>query len=72
MSQKKILKDKKCTGGKGEGQDIMLAISKRKHNNIIGLVKASKRANKHSQNDNKQQQAKKTTLLLHKTKQADQ
>ena len=42
----------------------MLASSKRKHNNIIGVAKAPKQTNKHSQNDNKQQQAKKNNTTF--------
>ena len=72
MLSKKIFKDKEYTGEKGEGQDIMLAISKREYISMIGVAKAPRRPNKHSQNDNKQEYAKKTKLLLNQTKQVHQ
>ena len=49
----------------------MLASSKLKCNSIIGAGKAPKRTNKHSQNYNEQQRAKKATLLLYETKKYD-
>ena len=53
MLTKKILNDKKNTGGKHKDQKIIYTNTKHQHTGIISAVNAAKRTKKHSINKQK-------------------
>ena len=53
MLSKKILNDKKNTGGKDKDQEILVTNAKHQHTGIISAAKAVTRTKKHGKNNQK-------------------